>query len=225
MRILLVEDYAPLRKSISQGLREAGYAVDSAANGEDGLWCARSNNYDTIVLDIMLPKVDGLTILRAIRRDGSQAPVLLLTARDTVQDRVTGLDLGADDYLTKPFAFEELIARIRALVRRGHGRRDPAVRVLDLVVHFPSRSVSRAGEPVELTVREYALLEYLAMHAGDVVARSDIWEHLYEFHSEVDSNVVDVYIGYLRKKLERPSLPKLIHTHRGRGYRLGECLS
>ncbi len=223
MRLLVVEDYEPLRKSMVQGLREAGYAVDSSAEGDEGLWYARSNDYDAIVLDIMLPKVDGLSILKRVRKEGRQTPVLLLTARDTVEDRVTGLDLGADDYLIKPFAFQELLARVRALTRRKYEKPDPVIRVQDLELNTSARSVRRGDEAIDLTAREYVLLEFLALRAGEVVSRSEIWEHLYEFHSEADSNVVDVYVGYLRKKLETPNLPKLIHTHRGHGYRLGEA--
>jgi two-component system OmpR family response regulator len=221
MRVLLVEDYAPLRNSLTQGLREAGFAVDAAADGEEGLWFARSNEYDTIVLDIMLPKLDGLTLLTRVRHAGNRAPVLLLTAKDTVDDRVTGLDLGADDYLVKPFAFQELLARVRALARRRYEKPDPVIRINDLELNTATRSVRRDGRAIDLTPREYALLELLAMRAGDVVSRSDIWEHLYEFRSDADSNVVDVYIGYLRKKLETPGKPRLIHTRRGQGYVLG----
>lgn len=222
MRILVVEDYEPVRKSIVQGLREDGFAVDASADGEEGLWYAQSNEYDAIVLDIMLPGLDGLTILKRLRTTGSKTPILLLTAKDTVGDRVTGLDLGADDYLIKPFAFAELLARIRALARRKYDKADPIVRVLDLELNTAGRTVRRSGRVVELTAREYALLELLALRAGEVVSRTDIWEHLYEFHAEADSNVVDVYIGYLRKKLERPDLPKLIHTRRGLGYVMGD---
>ncbi len=222
MRVLVVEDYEPVRKSIVQGLREDGFAVDASADGEEGLWYARSNEYDAIVLDIMLPSLDGLTILKRLRTAGSKTPILLLTAKDTVSDRVTGLDLGADDYLIKPFAFEELLARLRALSRRKYDKADPVVRVMDLEINTASRTVRRSGLVVELTAREYALLELLALRAGEVVTRTDIWEHLYEFHAEADSNVVDVYIGYLRKKLERPHLPRLIHTRRGLGYVMGD---
>ncbi|HUU85405.1 MAG TPA: response regulator transcription factor [Phycisphaerae bacterium] len=222
MRLLVIEDYEPLRKSLSQGLREAGFAVDSSADGEEGLWYAKSNDYDVILLDIMLPRVDGLTILKHLRKIGDRVPVLLLTARDTLEDRVSGLNLGADDYLVKPFAFEELLARVRALLRRKYDRADPVLRVRDLELDTAARTVSRGGHPVELTAREYALLEFLALRAGQVVSRTDIWEHLYEFHASAESNVVDVYVGYLRKKLERPDLPRLIHTRRGQGYMLGE---
>ncbi len=218
MRVLLVEDYDPVRKSVAQGLREAGFAVDASADGEEGFWYAQSNDYDVIVLDIMLPTVDGLTILTRLRQAGKQVPILLLTAKDTVADRVTGLNLGADDYLVKPFAFEELLARVRALVRRRYDAADPAIRVQDLEINTATRTVRRAGQRIDLTAREYALLEFLAVRAGQVVSRTDMWEHLYEFHSPAESNVVDVYIGYLRKKLERPGLPRLIHTRRGQGY-------
>ncbi len=221
MRVLFVEDYGPLRTSVSQGLREAGFAVDVSADGEEGLWYAESNDYDAIVLDVMLPKLDGLAILSRLRQAGRTTPVLLLTARDTVADRVRGLDLGADDYLVKPFAFEELIARVRALVRRRYDAKDPVLRVGDLEIDTTKKAVRRAGEPIELTAREYGLLEFLTLRAGEVVSRTDIWEHLYEFDASAESNVVDVYIGYLRKKLERPGLPRLIHTRRGQGYTLG----
>ncbi len=218
MRVLLVEDYTPLRESVAQTLEEAGLAVDASADGEEGLWYAQSGDYDVIVLDIVLPKLDGLSILKQLRQAGSRTPVLLLTAKDTVADRVTGLDLGADDYLIKPFALEELLARVRALLRRKYAAADPLIRVQDLEVNTVSHIVHRAGERVDLTAREYALLEFLAHRAGEIVSRTEIWEHVYDFCSTVESNVVDVYIGYLRKKIERPHLPRLIHTRRGQGY-------
>jgi DNA-binding response OmpR family regulator len=218
MRVLLIEDYAPLRESVTQALEEAGFAVDASADGEEGLWHAQSGDHDVIVLDIVLPKLGGLSILRQLRASGSRAPVLLLTALDTVADRVTGLDLGADDYLVKPFALEELLARVRALLRRKYDTADPIIRVQDLEVNTVSRVVQRAGERIDLTAREYALLEFLAHRAGEIVSRLEIWEHVYDFRSTVESNVVDVYIGYLRKKIERPGRPRLIHTRRGQGY-------
>ncbi len=221
MRVLIVEDYTPLRESLAQGLREAGFAVDVSSDGQEGLWYAQSNDYDAIVLDIMLPKLDGISMLGRMRKSGSQVPVLLLTAKDTVEDRVTGLNTGADDYLVKPFAFDELLARVRALLRRRYDKPDPVICIEDLQVDTSTHVVRRQGRAVELTAREFMLLEFLALRAGEVVSRTDIWEHLYEFHSSADSNVVDVYIGYLRKKLERPGLPKLIHTRRGHGYVLG----
>ncbi|HEX40733.1 MAG TPA: response regulator transcription factor [Phycisphaerales bacterium] len=221
MRVLLVEDYRPLRQSLSQGLREAGFALDVTGDGTEGLWYAEGNPYDAIVLDLMLPGVDGLEILRRIRGKGIQSPVLILTAKDTVADRVTGLDAGADDYLVKPFAFEELLARIRALVRRRYDEKRPGIEVGDLRIDPAARRVHRGDTEIELTRREYALLEYLAMRAGQVVPREDIWEHIYEFNSVTTSNVVDVYIGYLRRKIEGPGLTPLIHTIRGQGYMVG----
>ncbi len=218
MRVLLVEDYAPLRESVAQALEEAGFAVDASADGEEGLWYARSGDYDVIVLDIVLPKLDGLSILKQLRQSSTRTPVLLLTAKDTVADRVTGLDLGADDYLIKPFALEELLARVRAMLRRKYDAADATIRVRDLEVNTVSRIVRRAGDRIDLTAREYALLEFLAHRAGEIVSRTEIWEHVYDFRSTVESNVVDVYIGYLRKKIERPGLPRLIHTRRGQGY-------
>ncbi len=218
MRVLVVEDYSPIRESVVQALEEAGFAVDASAGGEEGLWHARSADYDALVLDIVLPQLDGLSILKRLRQAGSRTPVLLLTAKDTIADRVAGLDLGADDYLVKPFALEELLARVRALVRRKYETADPVVRVGDLEMDTTSRVVHRAGRHIDLTAREYALLEFLARRAGQIVSRTDIWEHVYDFRSTVESNVVDVYIGYLRRKIERPGQPRLIHTRRGQGY-------
>jgi DNA-binding response OmpR family regulator len=218
MRILLVEDYTPLRESVAQALEETGFAVDVSADGEEGLWHAQSGDYDAIILDVILPKLDGLSVLKQLRGTGGRSPVLLLTARDTVADRVAGLDLGADDYLIKPFALEELLARVRALLRRKYDGADPIVRVRDLAVDTVSRTAQRAGERIDLTAREFALLEFLALRAGQTVSRSEIWEHVYDFRSTAESNVVDVYIGYLRRKLERPGWPRLIHTRRGQGY-------
>lgn len=223
MRVLIIEDDRPLREALRQGLEEAGFAVDSSPDGEEGLWYARSNEYDAIVLDLMLPRIDGLTILGRLRREGSAVPILILTARDTVADRVKGLDLGADDYLVKPFAFAELLARVRALVRRGYNNKDPVIRVGDLEIDTAGRTVRRSDQAVDLSAREYALLEFLAARAGQVVSRTAIWEHIYDFHSDPESNVVDVYIGHLRKKIEQPGRPKLIHTRRGQGYLLGRC--
>jgi DNA-binding response OmpR family regulator len=219
MRALLVEDYTPMRTAIREGLVENGFAVDIAADGEEGLWYARANPYDVIVLDIMLPRRSGLEVLSALRTDGNRVAVLLLTARDTVDDRVTGLDAGADDYLIKPFAFVELLARVRALVRRAYAAPDPTIRVGDLSVDTSRRVVRRGDQIIALSAREYALLEYLALRASQIVTRTEIWEHVYDFHSEAQSNVVDVYVGYLRKKL---GSPQLIHTRRGHGYVLAE---
>jgi DNA-binding response OmpR family regulator len=222
VRILLVEDYGPLVRAVRQGLEEAGYAVDAATDGEAGLAYAEATAYDAIVLDVMLPKLDGLAVLQRLRRRGAATPVLVLTARDGVEDRVKGLDLGADDYLVKPFAFAELLARLRALVRRRYGATENVVAVADLEIDTAARRVRRGGAPVELSAREYAVLEYLAARRGQVVSRAEIWDHVYDFASEPSSNVVDVYVGYLRRKIDDGHDVKLIHTKRGRGYLLGE---
>ena len=219
--VLVVEDYGPIRKAVTQGLREAGYSVDATGDGEEGMWYAESSEYDVIVLDLMLPGVDGLTIIRKLRAAQLRAHVLVVTAKDTLEDRIKGLNLGADDYLVKPFEFAELLARVNALIRRKYESKNPVVQVDDLEVDRVCRVVRRAGETIELTAREFALLEYLALRAGELVTRTDIWEHVYDFHSSATSNVVDVYIGYLRKKIEGPNGQKLIHTRRGYGYFLG----
>ena len=175
-----------------------------------------------IILDLMLPRIDGLTVLKRLRDAGRKAHVLILTARDAPADRVTGLDGGADDYLVKPFVFAELLARVRALVRRRYDRKSPVIEVADMQIDTAKRAVRRGGEVVDLSAREYALLEFLALRAGQVVTRAEIWEHVYEFESDASSNVVDAFIRLLRKKIERPGLPPLIHTRRGHGYLLGE---
>jgi len=222
MRLLVVEDYAPLLRAMDQGLREAGYGVDLASDGEAALSLARTVAYDTVVLDLMLPKLDGFAVLERLRRARHPAAVLILTARQEVADRVKGLDLGADDYLVKPFAFEELLARVRALVRRRYGRPQATLEVADLNIDTSARVVKRGARTIELSAREYALLEYLARRRGQVVTRSEIWDHVYDFASDPSSNVVDVYIGYLRKKVDADREPKLIHTRRGLGYVLGD---
>lgn len=222
MRVLVIEDYPPLRQSLTTGLQDAGFAVDAAPDGQEGLWLAMGSDYDAIVLDLMLPKLHGLTVLRRIRAAGRKSPVLVLTARGAIEDRVGALDLGADDYLVKPFAFAELLARVRALVRRRYDVKDPIIRVADLEVDTAARQAHRGGEPLGLTAREYSLLEYLALRTGQTVTRTEIWEHLYPFESDAHSNVVDVYVGYLRRKLEQGGRPRLIHTRRGLGYVLEE---
>jgi DNA-binding response OmpR family regulator len=186
-----------------------------------GLWYGKSNEYDVIILDLMLPRLDGLAVLRRLRVAGSKAQVLILTARDGVGDRVKGLDAGADDYLVKPFAFEELAARVRALVRRAYNTKSSLIEVGDLRIDTVSQRVWRGSEAIVLTSREYGLLEYLARRSGEIVSRTDIWEHVYEFDSTAQSNVVDVYVGHLRRKTDRPGLPSLIHTIWGRGYMFG----
>jgi DNA-binding response OmpR family regulator len=218
MRVLVVEDYEPLRRSLVQGLRDAGCTVDDSGDGEEGWWFASHNSYDAIVLDLMLPGIAGTEILRRLRDGNNPVHVLILTARDTVDDRVRGLNLGADDYLVKPFAFDELLARLRALTRRASGQKAPVIRIGDMELDTAARSVRRGGIAIELTAREYALLEALAHHAGMVMTRDDLRGRCYAFADEVASNVIDVYIGYLRRKLDRPGLQPLIHTRRGHGY-------
>jgi len=220
MRVLLVEDHRPMVRALRQGLEEEGFAVDVAMDGEEADYKARTANYDLIILDIMLPKEDGLSLLQKWRRAGLTTHVLLLTAKGTIEDKVKGLDLGADDYLTKPFQLEELLARLRALVRRGHQVKDPVLRVCDLEIDTAARTVKRGGKPIHLTPREYALLQFLAYHRGRVVSRSMIWEHLYDEHDENTSNVVDVYIRYLRTKIDKDFDPPLILTRWGEGYLL-----
>jgi DNA-binding response OmpR family regulator len=221
MRILIAEDHPSLARSLADGLREEGYAVDLTHDGDEALHLAQVNPYDGILLDVMLPGKDGFAILKHLRKQGIKTPVLCLTARDAVTDRVTGLDLGADDYLVKPFNFEELIARVRALVRRGHGQKSATLRVADLEIDTTRKLARRGGRSIDLSAREYALLEYLAHRKGQVVSRTDIWEHLYDQHDEATSNVVDVYIGYLRSKIDKDFDVKLIQTRRGQGYLLG----
>jgi DNA-binding response OmpR family regulator len=218
MRVLVVEDYPPIREAVVQGLREADFAVDSADSGATAIAQALAIAYDVIVLDLMLPEVDGLDVLRHIRHARNSARVIVVSARDAVADRVTALDAGADDYLIKPFAFEELLARIRTLVRRRYGDSNPMIRVADLTIDTSRQEVHRGKMPIELTAREYTLLEYLARRSGEVVNRNEIWQHVYDFPGDAQSNVVDVYVGYLRKKIELDGFPKLIHTRRGQGY-------
>jgi len=222
VRLLIVEDYAPLRDSLAKGLRELGYSVDATGNGTEGAWFAENHGYDVIVLDLMLPGTSGLEILRRIRSKGLAMRVLVLTAKDAVADRVKALDEGADDYLVKPFAFEELAARLRALVRRRYERVNPVIRVADLELDTLARRTTRAGEVIALSAREYALLEYLASRAGQIVTRAEIYEHVYEAESEPWSNVLDVYISHLRRKIDQGHDRKLIHTRRGQGYLFGD---
>lgn len=219
MKVLLVEDDPLLGSALSRGLREAGYILDWAQDGEIGEYHLRTSEYDTVILDWMLPKRSGIELLRQHRSEGRATPVLLLTARDATRDRVAGLDAGADDYLVKPFDFAELLARVRALMRRRYARGASRIRVADLEVDLARREASRRGRPLELTPREFALLELLALRANEVVSRTEIWDKLYASEDETTSNVVDVYIGYLRRKIDRVG-KRLIVTRRGQGYML-----
>jgi len=204
---------------VRRGLSEEGAAVDVARSGEDALWMAQSAPYDAVVLDVMLPGRDGFSVCRAMRTNERWAPVLMLTARDQVSDRIRGLDAGADDYLVKPFDFGELLARLRALIRRGPSERAPVIEVGDLRIDPASRRVTRGGREIELTVREFALLRFLAQRAGEVVSREQLLEHVWDT-DEGSTNVVDVYVGYLRNKVERPFRGTLIRTVRGIGFML-----
>jgi DNA-binding response OmpR family regulator len=220
MRVLVIEDQLSILKPMRQLLEEEGFAVDTAMDGEEGDVKARTTSYDVIVLDIMLPKIDGMTLLKNWRESGVSTHVLMLTAKGTTDDKVAGLDSGADDYLAKPFEVNELLARIRALIRRGHQKKDPLMRLHDLTIDTAARSVIRGDKKISLTPREYALLEFLAFHAGSVVTRTMIWEHLYDEYDENTSNVVDVYIRYLRNKIDKGFEFPLILTKWGEGYML-----
>jgi heavy metal response regulator len=222
MRILLVEDDKKVASFIRKGLEEEGYAVDVAAEGEAGLFMGLDRLHDLIILDVMLPKKPGFQVLRELRQAKVATPVLMLTARDTVEDKVQGLDAGADDYLTKPFVFAELLARVRALLRRRAEARSPRLQVADLVLDPATRSVTRGGQPITLTNREFALLEYLMRNAGRVLTRTAITEHVWDYDFDSGTNVIDVYVNYLRKKIDAGHEPKLLHTVRGAGYVLRE---
>ncbi|MGN6554739.1 MAG: response regulator transcription factor [Verrucomicrobiota bacterium] len=213
MRLLIVEDEPDLLSSLAQALREEGYAVDTAADGEDGLYKAESWNYDAIVLDVMLPKLDGWGILQKLRQE-KKTPVLMLTARDQTRDRVRGLDSGADDYLIKPFDLSELLARVRALIRRSAGQTRNVIEIGKVVVDTAARTLSHAGQPVTLTAREYALVEFLALHRGEVVSRTTLYEHLFDEDDSTLSNLLDVHVSNIRKKLGA----EFITTRRGHGY-------
>jgi DNA-binding response OmpR family regulator len=219
MRVLVVEDERKVASFIRQGLEEEGHTVEVAGDGLTALdLVLASPAYDLVVLDVMLPRLDGFSVLRKMRDQRVPTPVLLLTARDTVPDKVAGLDLGADDYLTKPFAFDEFLARVRALLRRGQSSAPPVLRVADLTLDPATREVRRAGRTITLTTREYALLEYFMRSAGRVLTRPMIAEHVWGLDFDAESNIIDVYIGYLRRKIDADGQPPLLHTVRGAGY-------
>jgi DNA-binding response OmpR family regulator len=221
MAILLIEDDPAVQELVSTLLSSGGLTVDTASDGATGKRLSTSDKYEVIILDLGLPDMDGLELLRQLRAEGVTTHVLILTAKDDPEDRVAGLDTGADDYLSKPCVLPELEARVRALLRRKYNAKNPILTVGDLQINSATRSASRGGKHVPLTPREYALLEYLARKANQIVTRGEIWENLYAMDSSTTSNVVDVYIGYLRKKLDMPGQPPLIHTRRGSGFILG----
>jgi len=213
MRILVVEDETDLQRALARALRDEGYAVDTAANGEDGLFNAENTDYDAVILDVMLPKLDGWEILKRLRKS-KKTPVLMLTARDTSRDRVRGLDTGADDYVVKPFDLPELLARLRALIRRSANKTTNEIQIGEITIDTAAKKISRAGQPVELTAREYALVEYLALHRGEVISRTTLYEHLFAEDDSTLSNLLDVHVSNVRKKLGA----EFIATRRGLGY-------
>ena len=221
MRVLVIEDYPPLARAMVQALRESGVDVDHATDGPEGLRLADEGRHELIVLDLMLPGMDGLSILSALRQRHHDGAVLVVTARDALEDRVRGLDAGADDYLVKPFALVELVARSRALLRRRVAAAAPVIEIGDLRVDTEARTVARGGRQVALSAREYALLVYLARRRGHIVSRGELHTHVFSGAEEPTSNVVDVYVGYLRRKLDCGRAPSFLRTRRGLGYQLG----
>lgn len=218
MRILVVEDEQSSAMMLAKGLRERSYAVDIAGDGEDAVYRVSVNDYDLIILDLMLPRIDGFEVCRRLRSQGAAVPVLMLTARDSVADRISGLDTGADDYLTKPFDFQELLARLRALLRRGPALRNETLQIADLIIDTRGRRAWRAGQQIELTAKEYAVLDYLARHAGRVIGRADIAEHVWDENFDPFSNLIEVYMQRLRRKIDDGHDVKLLRTRRGEGY-------
>lgn len=221
MRLLLVEDDTRIARFVAKGLREQAYAVDVATTGEEALYQAAVNTYDLVILDVMIPAPDGFAVCRELRKSGQRMPILMLTARDAVEDRIAGLDHGADDYLTKPFEFRELLARLRALLRRSGELRPEKITIADLVLDTGAQTAKRAGRSMTLTAKEYALLEYLARNAGRVVGRAEIAEHVWDETFDPFSNLIEVYINRVRRKIDAGAAKPLLHTRRGVGYGLG----
>jgi two-component system, OmpR family, copper resistance phosphate regulon response regulator CusR len=223
MRVLLVEDDSRIARFVAKGLREQSYAVDVSANGGDALYQGEINSYDIMILDVMIPDKDGFEVCRELRKAGKRMPILMLTAKDAVEDRIRGLDHGADDYLTKPFEFRELLARMRALLRRSGELRPPQIKVGDLVLDTAAQSVSRRGRQIPMTAKEYALVEFLARNAGRVVGRAEIAEHVWDEAFDPFSNLIEVYVNRLRRKIDAGEAKPLLHTRRGAGYLLGSA--
>src|SRR3989454_1103102 len=221
MRVLLVEDDPRIARFVAKGLREQSYAVDAVTTGEAALYEAAVNTYDVVILDVMIPAPDGFVVCRELRKSGQRMPILMLTARDAVEDRIIGLDHGADDYLTKPFEFRELLARLRALLRRSGELRPAKIAVADLVLDTAAQTVTRGGRSVTLTAKEYALLEYLARNAGRVVGRAEIAEHVWDESFDPFSNLIEVYVNRVRRQIDADSSKPLLHTRRGAGYFFG----
>jgi DNA-binding response OmpR family regulator len=218
MKILIIEDEKKMAAILKQGLEEHAFVVDLAYDGEEGLYMAENYPYDALLLDIMLPVMDGLTVLAKLRSKRSDLPVLLITARGEIEDRIRGLNIGADDYITKPFDFYELLARLKSVIRRSKGKPSPLITIDDLVIDTNSRTVQRAGREISLSATEYGLIEYLALNKGRVVSRTELTDHIYNTEFDRDSNVIDVYINHLRKKLDKGFDRQIIHTMRGAGY-------
>ncbi len=222
MRVLVVEDEKTLADLIKSGLEDEGYSVDTAYDGEDGLFLSENEPFDIIILDIMLPKINGLEILKTLREKGIKTPVLMLTAKSNVEDKVQGLNSGADDYLTKPFSFDELLARIKAVLRRNFNEASNTINIADLSINLSTHEVVRGAETIKLTAKEYMLLEYMSLNKNKLLSRSDIIEHIYNYDFDLDSNVVDVMITRLRRKIDKDFDKKLIYTVRGAGYMVKE---
>jgi len=222
MKILIIEDEKRLAETLKKGLEENSFAVDLSFDGEEGLYMAETSQYDALLLDIMLPKIDGFTVLNRLREKKNNVPVIMLTARSEIGSRVEGLNKGADDYIAKPFDFSELLARLNAVIRRNKGSASPVIEIDDLIIDINSRNVKRGGDRIDLSSREYVILEYLALNKDRVISRTELSEHVYDMDSDLDSNIINVYINYLRNKIDKGRDKKMIQTVRGAGYIIRE---